>query len=409
MQCSMEKLVCELAGIPHPRNPKGLRKPTKRTPILLLLSLWFSLASGAFAATEVAYVDGTGHQRIYAFATGSDSHLKVNYWDGFAWHWADQGLPAGTSAVYTPTAITYVSGGKQRIYVFAQASNYHLVVNYWDGSAWHWADQGVPPGSNGELFQPTAITYVSGGKQRIYVFGTSGNHHLVVNYWDGDAWHWADQGAGPGTGIENPTAITYLSGVQQRIYVFAQALNFDLVVNYWDGSAWHWANQGLPAGAELVAEPSAITYESGGSQRIYVFCTANGGLGFVGHLVVNYWDGSTWHWADQGPGPGNGMVEPSAITYLSGGHQRIYVYAQGLDDDLVVNYWNGATWNWEDLRRPAGAGNVGYPSAITFPGSSGTQLTYVFSEAFFSGANDYQLIVNYGDGAHWYWADQGTL
>jgi len=30
----------------------------------------------------------------------------------------------------------------QRIYVFATISNGHLVVNYWNGYSWHWADQG---------------------------------------------------------------------------------------------------------------------------------------------------------------------------------------------------------------------------------------------------------------------------
>lgn len=159
-----------------------------------------------------------------------------------------------------------------------------------------------------------------------------------------------------------------------------------------------------------MAEPSAITYASGGSQRIYVFAEGLGNNGSA-HLVVNYWDGSGWHWADQGAGPGKGIVEPSAITYLSGGHQRIYVFMQELDDYLVVNYWNGATWNWANLGVPAGASVMAYPSAITFPGSSGTQLTYVFAGAFFPEANgnQNQLIVNYGDGTHWYWADQGVL
>src|SRR5258708_39897088 len=32
--------------------------------------------------------------------------------------------------------------GRQLLYVFAQASNGHLVANYWNGS-WHWADQGL--------------------------------------------------------------------------------------------------------------------------------------------------------------------------------------------------------------------------------------------------------------------------
>jgi len=80
----------------------------------------------------------------------------------------------------------------QRIYAFAQASDGHLVVNYWNGSAWYWADQGL---ADGYLFSyPSAITYLSAGVQFIYVFGEASNNNLVVNYWNGYGWYWADQG-----------------------------------------------------------------------------------------------------------------------------------------------------------------------------------------------------------------------
>ena len=44
----------------------------------------------------------------------------------------------------SPVVITYLQGGTQRIYAFDRGANGHLYVNYWDGSAWHWANQGTP-------------------------------------------------------------------------------------------------------------------------------------------------------------------------------------------------------------------------------------------------------------------------
>ena len=199
-------------------------------------------SSAVYNPSTVTYLSGT-QQRIYAFAQADNGHLVVNYWDGFAWHWADQGLPNASTGVYTPNAITYLSG-TQRIYVFAQASSGHLVVNYWDGSAWHWADQGLSAGTS-TVYSPSAITYLNGTQQRIYVFAQGSNAHLVVNYWDGFAWHWADQGLPSGSAaVYYPSAMTYLNGSTQLIYVFGEANTNHLVVNYWTGSAWFWADQG---------------------------------------------------------------------------------------------------------------------------------------------------------------------
>jgi hypothetical protein len=155
--------------------------------------------SGTYVAGDpgvVTYRDATNHQRIYAFVLAGNGHLEVNYWDG-AWHWADQGTPSGTTMLGTPGVITYVDGtGNQRIYAFAEGANGHLEVNYWQDGAWHWADQGTPSGAlvNGS---PGVITYMDGtGNQRIYAFAEGANGHLEVNYWGGFSWAWADQGWG---------------------------------------------------------------------------------------------------------------------------------------------------------------------------------------------------------------------
>lgn len=40
--------------------------------------------------------------------------------------------------------ITYEEANKQRIYAFITGNNNYLYVNYWNGSQWQWADQGTP-------------------------------------------------------------------------------------------------------------------------------------------------------------------------------------------------------------------------------------------------------------------------
>ena len=138
-----------------------------------------------------------GQQWIFVFAVTDLGNLVADFWDGSQWQWIewDQRLSAWSHM----SAITYPSGGQQQIYVFGEEDNGHLVVNYCrascgNGSNWLWANQGLPPGGATQVTYPSAITYPSGGKQLIYVFAVANNNHLVVNYLDGSKWQWADQG-----------------------------------------------------------------------------------------------------------------------------------------------------------------------------------------------------------------------
>jgi hypothetical protein len=46
-----------------------------------------------------------------------------------------------------PKVLTYLGGGMLFVEVFVIGANGHLYMNYWDGAAWEWIDQGVPPGT----------------------------------------------------------------------------------------------------------------------------------------------------------------------------------------------------------------------------------------------------------------------
>jgi hypothetical protein len=353
-----------------------------------------------FGVGTITYQDTFAKQHLYAFERRADGHLHVNYGDGSTWHWADQGKPATASITDSPATATFVDGGgNQRLYAFARGSDGHLYVNYWNG-AWHWLDQGKPAAAS-VVGTPNVVAYAdSAENERLYVFARGSDGHLYVNYWNG-AWHWADQGkptTAPITG--DPGAVTYVgSSAERRIYAFARGSDGHLYVDYYNGSGWHWADQGKPAAATVVSTPSVVTYVgSSGAQLIYAF-----ERGSDGHLYVNYWNGA-WHWADQGkPAAATVAGDPSVITFVDAlGLQRIYAFERGSDGHLYDNYWNGA-WHWADQGKPAAATVTGDPGVLTYVDGLGHQRIYSFAH----GSNDH-LYVDYYNGSGWQWADQGS-
>lgn len=345
-------------------------------------------------------------QRIEVFSVGDNGRLYRNYWDGFQWQWADQGPPIQGLSFNEPAAITYYdsNGGVQRIYVFAIGSDGSLFVNYWDGYQWRWAYQGNP----GEILRgrPAAITYLDwSGSQIIDVFVAGKNDHLYMNVWDCCQWQWLDQGGDSARYISSPTAVTYYYG-WPRVYAFVGSGYYGwpncticpgpagLYVNYRDGG-WKWTGGGGPGD-----DPSAITYydSTSGVQRTYVL-TTDDWRGNNYHLYTNYWDGARWRWSYDNGNPGVKVHEPSAITYQDGGLQRIYTFTRGEDGHLYVNYWDGFQYQWADQGNPGVP--VHQPEAITYQ-DGGVQRIYAFT-----GADDGHLYVNYWDGFQWRWADQG--
>jgi hypothetical protein len=306
--------------------------------------------------SAITHVEAT-KRRIYVFVTGSNGHLYVNYWNGSKWQWANQGTPPGTLAAGPPGVITYKEATKQRVYAFVTGANGHLYVNYWKGSKWQWADQGAPPGATATA-APGVITYKEATKQRIYAFVTGSNGNLYMNCWNGSRWRWSDQGNPPfANATEAPDVITYKEATKQRIYAFVTGSRH-LHVNYWDGSNWHWSDHGFDAIDPVWGAPGAITYEQATKQRIYVFVRFG-----IGLLLVNYWNGSKWQWSDQGPV--SSASGAGVISYPAGTRQRIYAFVN-CGGTLRLNYGTGLTWQWRDQGQPPDTSAAGVPAVVTF-------------------------------------------
>jgi hypothetical protein len=105
---------------------------------------------------------------------------------GAAWHWADQGTPSGVSVSGPVGVLTVMDtpASAQRPYAFVRGSDGHLWVNWWDGSTWHWADQGTPSGVS--VSGPVGVLTVMdtpASAQRPYAFVQSSDGYLWVNWW----------------------------------------------------------------------------------------------------------------------------------------------------------------------------------------------------------------------------------
>ena len=70
-----------------------------------LLDLFTAHATASLVPVGVT----TANRQPHAFLLSNDGHLWVNWWDGAAWRWSDQGTPPG-GAIAGPVGVT--AGGR---------------------------------------------------------------------------------------------------------------------------------------------------------------------------------------------------------------------------------------------------------------------------------------------------------
>lgn len=368
---------------------------------------FFSLPAAAGLVTSakaITYVDEVGDRRIFAFAKNDDGHLVAAHYNGSTWNWMDHGAPAAGLAAGVPQPLTYVdSAGHRRIYVFVRDGSNKLAVRYWNGSQWQWTAQGGPT-----LFStdPSVLTYIDpAGNRRLYAFAVEAlTYKVVVNYWDGAAWNWANNGAplGQNTTVE---AITYTQDGDRRIDVFTRGrapspgTDFRLTANSWNGSSWSWVNHGGTA----IGGNSPVTFvDELGLRRVFDFVDRSN------ELWLRSTDGSTWFWTDLGfpaSAPAGGIIYGiSAITFLDNTNTRRHRAFMRISGRLFSKYWNGSGWYWQNHGMPVGVNDVSNPEAISFLEARGGD-THIYAFVRGDGEN---LYANFFNGSSWQWLDLGA-
>src|SRR5690348_231580 len=100
-----------------------------------------------------------------------------------------------------------------------------------------WANQGTPPsvGLSDSVGVLTVMDTPSAA-QRPYAFMWASDGNLWVNWWDGRAWHWANQGTPPSVGLSGPVGVLTVMdtpSAAQRPQAFMRATDRNLWVNWW--------------------------------------------------------------------------------------------------------------------------------------------------------------------------------
>jgi hypothetical protein len=295
---------------------------------------------------------------------GGNVHLHLNYVDGGVWPWADRGAPSKATLKQIPSAISYPEGGHEHIYVFAGGSNHDLQVNYGDSNTGFWADQGHPPQAINpsiDLGGKGTVSYSLSGKEQIYSFVPIGNH-LYLNYSNGTKWYWLDQG-NPFPNASNTSftgldsAITYLAGGVRFIHEFIIGTDQKLYRNHWDGSIWDWYPHGTPPQTKVDRMIGAVSYWDSAIQQQHINTFVTGYQQITDrHLYMNYWNGKGWLWEDHGKPANLGSDiltgSGSVITFNQNGKQIIYAFVNATNGHLYVNYWDGSKWHWADQGKP---------------------------------------------------------
>src|SRR6266568_3085971 len=236
-------------------------------------------------------------------------------------------------------------------YVQTQWSNREQACLLRTSLAVRWTDQGAPASGLGDAVGVVTVMDTPTSSQRPYIFVKGNDHHLWVNWYDGSNWHWTDQGA-PSAGLGDAVGVVTVMDTpasSQRPYVFIKDTQGSLWVNWWNGHVWHWTSLGAPTGGlgdavGVVTVIDTMFSQNGtniATQRPYVFVKDT-----QGSLWVNWWNGYEWLRSPQGaPTGGLGdavgvvtVMDTNTDTNILPPPQRPYVFVKDSQDNLWVNW-----------------------------------------------------------------------
>lgn len=356
---------------------------------------------------------GDGSQGIHDFFS-HNGNIIVNSYNGSRWTWNNQGRPGGTTPVGEPGVISYKFGfSGHKVYAFVTGLNGNLHVNYFNGSRWAWADQGRPNGMYVES-SPSTITYYDRNieKRLIHSYVIGRDDKLYMNYWDGSQWRWEDLGKPNHTNLVfQPEAISYPLYMKGRVRaVYAVGRDKQLYQYIWNSNSNYssWRSLGKPGTIDINSSPSHVSFFHEGivhSQRDFTFVRGSNDQLYCHSSFPVGFGFENNRWANFGK-PNNVRVtgRPSAITYKDKNFiQRIYAFMIGEDGNLYTRYWDGFIWRWANLKKPNnGRLAVGTDTkAIAF--SDPEQEDYI--QVFVEGVNNERYLLEW-NGRSWKWHDQ---
>jgi hypothetical protein len=320
---------------------------------------WKDLGTPPGRGIDGAAMATASHQgKPHVFVFGSDGNLWVNWRDTHEWKWKDLGTPP----VQHPEPdrrpdreVIATASYQDSPYVFVFGSDRHVWASWLDGGTWRWNDHGTPPGVDSQarlpsqkgpspdFYVPNMATASHQGKPYVFSwagdFDWQGDRHLWVHRYDGSQWHWKDLDAPP---VQHPerdpsedSAAIATASYQGSPYAFVFGSDGHLWTNWWDShhSEWRWNDLGTAPGQHPQPEANhfntAAIATASHQGRPMVFTKI-----LDGHVWVDRYDGSQWHWEDHGISPNRDDNIIATASYQG----MPYAFVIGSDSHLWVNW-----------------------------------------------------------------------
>ena len=303
-------------------------------------SAWtgWEVQGGAFTSPLTAV--SWDANRLDIFGIGLNNAMYHKAWDGSAWtNWESLGGDENSGFAFSSRPAA-VSRSANRLDIFGIGLDKAMRHKAWDGSGWtNWESLG------GAFISPPAA--VSRGGNRLDIFGIGLGNAMHHKAWDGSAWRtdWNYLGgalSGP------PAAVSWNAS---RLDIFCIGLDKAMYHKWWDGIGGSFWRPSLTDWENLYGAFSSPTAAvSRGTNRLDIFC-----IGLDKAMYHKWWDGSAWRpsltdWDNLG-GAFPFTSPPAAV---SGGANRLDIFALGLDKAMYHKWWDGRAWlpsktDWEPL------------------------------------------------------------
>lgn len=270
-------------------------------------SIPLSGTGGAFGAWQAGVgpangspaTSATAAGRIDVFTRGQDNALSHTWFDGMAWH------PAENLGGSLTSDAASVSSGTAQLDVFARGQDLALYHTWFDGTAWHWWER-----LGGSLQSAPAATSSASG--RLDVFAQGMDNVLYQKSFSAGTWTpWTRVGGS----LTSKAAVVSSSAGKIDAFARGQDLAVYHISSTDSGATWSsWER----LGGRLTSAPAATSWGPG---RLDVFA-----LGTNRAVYHMYFDGSNWiPWNYLG---GDASSDPAATSWGVG---HLALFARGQD------------------------------------------------------------------------------
>jgi hypothetical protein len=361
----------------------------------------------------IAYPGNLGNP--YAFVTGNDGNLYLNYFDNQNWQWRTQGKPLNGALVTDgPSALVTVQSTVQ-LQTLVRCADGNLHANVWNGFNWVWDPDSFGGATFGAIAgQPAGLAYndvsyndFAYNFMHVYVLGADGILH--VSAWDRSHWAW-DINLPSIQAADDPGVGYYLTNNVPQVHAFvAGASDGALHLSRYNPQDKKYSlfNLGTPPDSRIAQKSTRVVGRPAGisffepPENIYVFVAGGDGQ-------LHVWNANAARWDANRPTdlPNNATISgsPAVVSTYFRGVLNLYVFVTGNDGNLYVCVWNKQNWIWKNFGGPPNQQVVSSPSAAAcnFPPTLKENL-YIFVMG-----NQGNLSVLAWDSASetWTWRDQ---